>query len=393
LAAGGGKGPTPAPMQHDDRQAVKKLEKQQITPRTPANKQVPLFHHLPQYEREESLSVAAVAKGNVHPAVLRLGLQMAEGIVHGSNSRVVEMLRAFQIVVSDFTCPPSKVLSRELEIHLSKQIQYMIDCRPQSMAMGNATKWLKMRVGHLPPHLSNDRAKALLCSQIDTFIEERITLADKAILSYAESHIASSDVVLVYGGSQVIETLLLHSHTLGAQFRVVVADSGPKFEGREMLGRLVEAGLRCTYANLHALSYVMPEVNKVLLGASSMLLNGNLVSRAGTALVAMLAHEHGVPVLVCCETYKFAERVLLDSICYNELGDPDELVPREGDSSKIADWRDMPRLKLLNLVYDVTPMKYLTMVVTEAGVVPPTSVPVIIREDAARMALQAQEVV
>lgn len=115
----------------------------------------------------------------------------------------------------------------------------------------------------------------------------------------------------------------------------------------------------------------------------------------------MLANEHGVPVLVCCETYKFAERVLLDSICYNELGDPDELVPRAEHSSaapaspsvQLADWRDIPRLKLLNLVYDVTPMKYLTMVITEAGVVPPTSVPVIIREDAARMALQAQEVV
>lgn len=51
----------------------------------------------------------------------------------------------------------------------------------------------------------------------------------------------------------------------------------------------------------------------------------------------------------------------------------------------------MPRLKLLNLLYDVTPMKYLTMVVTEAGVVPPTSVPVIIREDAARMQQAARE--
>ena len=33
------------------------------------------------------------------------------------------------------------------------------------------------------------------------------------------------------------------------------------------------------------------------------------------------ARSRGVPVLVCCETYKFAERVLLDAICYNELGD------------------------------------------------------------------------
>ena len=97
-------------------------------------------------------------------------------------------------------------------------------------------------------------------------------------------------------------------------------------------------------------------------------------------------HERGVPVLVCCETYKFTERVLLDAICYNELGDPDDLAPPDGP---IGEWRDMPRLKLLNLVYDVMPTKFITMVVTEAGVIPPTSVPVIIREDLARAQLAA----
>jgi translation initiation factor eIF-2B subunit delta len=63
-------------MQHDDAKRVHQLHKQQIAPRTQAHKQVPLFQHLPQYERETSLSAAAVAKGNIHPAVLRLGLQV-----------------------------------------------------------------------------------------------------------------------------------------------------------------------------------------------------------------------------------------------------------------------------------------------------------------------------
>uniref|UniRef100_A0A6U8SGW5 Translation initiation factor eIF2B subunit delta n=2 Tax=Emiliania huxleyi TaxID=2903 RepID=A0A6U8SGW5_EMIHU len=157
-----------------------------------------------------------------------------------------------------------------------------------------------------------------------------------------------------------------------------------------MLVRLVAAGIRCSYSLLHALSYTMPSVSKVLLGASSMLVNGTLVSRAGTALVAMAAHEHGVAVLVCCETYKFTERVLLDAICYNELGDPDALLQAadaDQGGASLSDWRERPRLKLLNLMYDVTPMKYLTMVVTEAGVIPPTSVPVIIREDRDRAQL------
>ena len=35
----------------------------------------------------------------------------------------------------------------------------------------------------------------------------------------------------------------------------------------------------------------------------------------------MVAAAAGVPVLVCCESCKFHERVQLDSICANELGD------------------------------------------------------------------------
>ncbi len=42
--------------------------------------------------------------------------------------------------------------------------------------------------------------------------------------------------------------------------------------------------------------------------------------------MALLAQSAGVPVLVCCETYKFTERVQTDSFVYNELSDPDNLV-------------------------------------------------------------------
>ena len=59
---------------------------------------------------------------------------------------------------------------------------------------------------------------------------------------------------------------------------------------------------------------------RVFLGASSILSNGTVYSRVGTASVAMVAHALGIPVLVCCEAYKFHERVQLDSICANELG-------------------------------------------------------------------------
>lgn len=46
-----------------------------------------------------------------------------------------------------------------------------------------------------------------------------------------------------------------------------------------------------------------------------------MFSRAGNAIVAMMLKQKGVPVVCCCETYKFSERVMLDSIVGNEMGE------------------------------------------------------------------------
>lgn len=78
--------------------------------------------------------------------------------------------------------------------------------------------------------------------------------------------------------------------------------------------------ISCTYALLPALPSLLTEVTTVLLGAHSLFSNGAVYSRAGTALVAMMAKGHGVPVLVCCETYKFSEGVMVDGFGKNELG-------------------------------------------------------------------------
>lgn len=44
------------------------------------------------------------------------------------------------------------------------------------------------------------------------------------------------------------------------------------------------------------------------------------------------------------------------------------------------DWRRQEGLGLLSLMYDTMPARCVSMVVTEVGAIPPTSVPVILRE-------------
>ena len=69
-----------------------------------------------------------------------------------------------------------------------------------------------------------------------------------------------------------------------------------------------------------SLSSLTIQVSKVIVGAHALLANGYVMSRIGTALIALVAKSYNVPVLVCCETYKFCDKVQTDAFVNNELG-------------------------------------------------------------------------
>ncbi|KAL3526689.1 hypothetical protein ACH5RR_011345 [Cinchona calisaya] len=372
-------------MQFDDETRVEKAKKRSVVKQTEAKNRVELFRHLPQYEhgtRLADLESKLFQLDPVHPAVYKVGLRYLAGDISGGNARCIAMLQAFQESIKDYSTPPERALIRDLTTKINSYVSFMIECRPLSISMGNAIRFLKTRIAKLPLSLSESEAKAILLSDIDRFINEKIILADKVIVKHAVTKITDGDVLLTYGSSSAVELLLLHAHELGKKFRVVVVDSRPKLEGKLLLRRLVGKGISCTYTHINAVSYIMHEVTRVFLGASSVLSNGTVYSRVGTASVAMVAHQFRIPVLVCCEAYKFYERVQLDSICSNELGDPDAIakIPGRNEINCLDDWPNSENLQLLNLIYDATPSDYVSMIITDYGMIPPTSVPVIVRE-------------
>jgi len=250
----------------------------------------------------------------------QVGLQYLSGDISGGNARCIAMLQAFQEVVKDYSTPPEKSLNRDMTAKISSYVSFLIECRPLSISMGNAIRFVKNRIAKLPITLSESEAKATLQSDIERFINEKIIVADTVIVKHAVTKIRDGDVLLTYGSPTAVEMVILHAHELRKKFRVLVVDSRPKLEGQLLLRRLIKRGINCTYTHINAISYIMHEVTKVFLGASSVLSNGTVYSRVGTACVAMVANAFRVPVLVCCEAYKFHERVQLDSICSNELG-------------------------------------------------------------------------
>ena len=114
-------------------------------------------------------------------------------------------------------------------------------------------------------------------------------------------------------------TFLFAAEKQNKRFHVVVIDSFPRFEGRKLLEALSKAGVPCTYLLISAAAYMMRGANTVMIGAAGVRANGNVSSRCGTA-----------------------------SVCVDA------------------------RVQVLNLTYDTTPMRYITVIVTELGLIPPS---------------------
>ncbi|RMJ24432.1 Translation initiation factor eIF-2B [Aspergillus sp. HF37] len=385
-------------------------------------KNVAVFGHL--YGQQRRTTVAGAGK-EVHPAVLALGLQMRDYVICGSSARCISTLLAFKRVVETYTTPLGTSLPRHLTTHLSHQITYLSTCRPLSISQGNAIRSLKLAISSVDPSVPEATAKASLCEFIDSFIREKITVADQVIAGSAAQKVQDGDVIVTFAGSSIVKQTLLTAHKQGKRFRVSIIDSRPLFEGKNLARALANAGLDVQYSLINGISHAIKDATKVFLGAHAMTSNGRLYSRVGTALVAMSAKERAggveVPVIVCCETVKFTDRVALDSIVVNEIADADELIsiqppqqvtelpdppssaaqpdPKKGGkptptlpstntepnpalnnvTSPLKDWKDTSGLQLLNIMYDVTPAEYVDMVVTEMGSLPPSAVPIVHR--------------
>lgn len=81
-------------------------------------------------------------------------------------------------------------------------------------------------------------------------------------------------------------------------------------------------------------------------------------------------------IKVCCETYKFCEKVQTDALVNNELSNPLDLLKYsnrhlKNEKTPLFEWKseskEFENLTILNLTYDVTPPDLISCVVTDMG--------------------------
>lgn len=257
-------------------------------------------------------------------------------------------------------------MSRHFTSHvLNPQVEYLSACRPMCFSMGNAVRWLKLQVSKIDVDMPEADAKKHLTEAIDNFLRERIHVADVVIVEFAADLISpEGDLIVTFMHHPLVERALLHARVEQKKdFRVMIIDDPFEPTGRALVPRLSDKGIHVSYVpHIAALGTLLQEASLVFFGAESMFSNGAMYARAGTCDVALFANDLGVPVIGLCSTISFTERVAIDSQTYNEI-DPDN---HTADNFR--------------LLFDTTPDKYITAVVTELGKTAPASVPIIMRK-------------
>uniref|UniRef100_A0A0X3PBB9 Translation initiation factor eIF2B subunit delta n=1 Tax=Schistocephalus solidus TaxID=70667 RepID=A0A0X3PBB9_SCHSO len=445
-------------MRMDDpvhlKKSIKQLHKKNLHPRQQEPVRVNLFSHLSQPDKRVDVlgELSLGQQASIHPAFISLGIDIDEGRIWGSNRRCLEFLRATVALINSYAwnehagdVPATGSLSRSFVTVLVRHVTFLDQCRPLPVTVRNAVQFLKQVLNRLDSVTSAEEVRASLLEEIDLFVKDRIRLAGKAIAALALDSIRPGECVCTYGYSSLVAKVLIrawrgedstneantarrnHSDSTvlnGRLFSVLVVDSRPCFHGREMFFNLRKAGIPCELTHIAALPMIAKKVSLTILGAHSLLNNGHVIARVGTAqvanIVSAVAHT---PVLVCAETYKFWERAQSDAFEFNELSDPDDIwrgprgiqaewdkglpdyyvsppsdvIQLDGDESetylghcfqsqsslitpqRLSGWRIKKTLRLLNLTYDVLPPELVTAVVTELGILPTTSVPVVLR--------------
>lgn len=116
--------------------------------------EVNLFKHL--YINRNNISQLINSKNiNIHPAIIRLGVQYAERVIVGSNARCVALLAAVKQLIDDFERPLQADFTRGLEANLLQSKNYLDICRPSSVSMENALKHLQRQMSTLPSTIAD----------------------------------------------------------------------------------------------------------------------------------------------------------------------------------------------------------------------------------------------
>lgn len=222
---------------------------------------------------------------------------------------------------------------------------------------------------------SVDQIKQALVAEAVRICEEDIAINEKIGIN-GRSLFQDGDNILTHCNAGALATagcgtalgVVRAAWEEGKKIHVFVDETRPVLQGSRLTAwELMKEKIPATLIADNMAGFLMKQgkINKVTVGADRIAANGDVANKIGTYSLAVLAKEHKIPFYVA------APLSTIDLSVQNG----DEIPIEERDAEEITTIRGIrvaPQgIHVYNPAFDITPNRYITAIITEAGVVFP----------------------
>ena len=208
--------------------------------------------------------------------------------------------------------------------------------------------------------------EAIAIGEEDIEINRRIGLNGKAFIRDGDNVLTHCNAgALATAGYGTALGVIRAAREDGRKLHVFVDETRPVLQGARLTcWELLEDRIPATLITDNMAGFLMAQgrVNLVIVGADRIAANGDTANKIGTYSLAILAKEHAIPFYVA------APLSTIDRSIVDGSGIPIE-ERHPGEVRELHGVRTAPeKVGVYNPAFDVTPHRYITAIVTEAGV-------------------------
>ncbi len=249
------------------------------------------------------------------------------------------------------------------------------DARPTAVNLAWAVDRV-MRVAYSVKGSADDLRNAVLV-EAQKIADEDVEI-NKRMAEHGAILINDGDTIIHHCNTGALATVdwgtalgvIRTAHEQGKKIHVLVDETRPRLQGARLTAwELEQYGIPYEIIPDNTAGYFLKagKVQKCFVGSDRTAANGDVANKIGTYMLALAAHDNGVPF------YPVVPTSTIDlSLAHGDLIPIEERNPQEVLGLEFMGERVAPQnAKARNIAFDVTPNRLVTGIVTENGVVYP----------------------
>lgn len=214
---------------------------------------------------------------------------------------------------------------------------------------------IKVKLGHFEAvnsYLKNLRSAIQSENKLLKFLENHSSRQKdelEIIFQKIYPRLKNPDKIITLSRSGTVLAILKLLHDKDNNFRLVVCESRPKFEGKLMAQALAKAGIKTELITDAMMGIYISKVDAAIIGADAIMKNGNVVNKVGSKSLALLCKEYSK------EFYVVATK--------SKLSSSDKFKPLQEDPKEVFN-RRMKNLSVSNIYFEEIERKFITNIFT-----------------------------